>query len=93
MYAGRIEKLLTHYSIVPTCIINMQGKVTKANSRIADVFKYDGITGNDIFVLTGIRLPDIIKAAEEDSFIVLKKNDKFFRILAGFIGDVYKRQL
>lgn len=87
MYAGRIEKLLTHYSIVPTCIINMQGKVTKANSRIADVFKYDGITGNDIFVLTGIRLPDIIKAAEEDSFIVLKKNDKFFRILAGFIGE------
>ena len=43
MYAGRIEKLLAYYSIVPTCIINQQGKVTKANSRIADVFKYDGI--------------------------------------------------
>lgn len=87
MYAGRIEKLLAHYSIVPTCIINMQGKVTKANSKIADVFKYDGITGNDIFALTGIRLTDIVKIAEEDSFIVIKRNNKAFRILAGFIGE------
>lgn len=87
MYAGRIEKLLAYYSIVPTCIINGQGKVTKANSRIADVFKYDGITGNDIFALTGVKLPDIIKAAEDDSFIVLKRNDKAFKMLAGFIGE------
>lgn len=87
MYAGRIEKLLAYYSIVPTCIINNQGKVTKANSRIADVFKYDGIAGNDIFALTGVKLPDIIKAAEDDTFIVIKRNDKAFKILAGFIGE------
>lgn len=87
MYAGRIEKLLTHYSIVPTCIINRQGKVTKTNGKIADVFKYDGITGNDIFALTGIRLTDIIKAAEEGTFVVLKRNNKAFKVLAGFIGE------
>lgn len=87
MYAGRIEKLLAYYSIVPTCIINNQGKVTKANSRIADVFKYDGIAGNDIFALTGVKLPDIVKAAEDDTFIVIKRNDKAFKILAGFIGE------
>ena len=39
MYVGRIEKLLTHYSMVPMCIINSFGKVTRANKKIADVFK------------------------------------------------------
>lgn len=87
MYAGRIEKLLAHYSIVPTCIINQNGKVTKANSKIANVFKYDGIVGNDIFALTGIKLPEIIRLAEEGAFEVIKRNDKAFKILAGFIGE------
>ncbi|MDO4746097.1 MAG: DHH family phosphoesterase [Bacillota bacterium] len=87
MYAGRIEKLLAHYSIVPTCIINQNGKVTKANSKIANVFKYDGIVGNDIFALTGIKLPEIIRLAEEGTFEVIKRNDKAFKILAGFIGE------
>lgn len=87
MYAGRIEKLLAHYSIVPTCIINQLGKVTRANSKIAEVFKYDGITGNDIFALTGIKVQDFIKAAEDGSFIVFKRNDKAFKIQAGFVGE------
>lgn len=87
MYAGRIEKLLAHYSIVPACIINQLGKVTRANSKIAEVFKYDGIVGNDIFALTGVKVQDIIKAAEEGSFIVIKRNEKAFKILAGFIGE------
>ena len=87
MYAGRIEKLLAHYSIVPTCIINQQGKVTRANRKIAEVFKYDGIEGNDIFALTGIKTQDIVKAAEDGSFLVLKRNDKAFKIQAGFVGE------
>ena len=87
MYAGRIEKLLAHYSIVPTCIINQLGKVTRANSKIADVFKYDGITGNDIFALTGVKVQDFIKAAEDGSFIVFKRNDKAFKIQAGYVGE------
>lgn len=87
MYAGRIEKLLAYYSILPTCIISQQGKVTKANSRIADVFKYDGIVGNDIFALTGVKVQDIIKVAEEGTYEVIKRNDKAFKILAGFIGE------
>lgn len=87
MYAGRIEKLLAHYSIVPTCIINQLGKVTRANSKIAEVFVYDGIVGNDIFALTGIKVQDIIKAAEDETFLVLKRNDKAFKIQAGFVGE------
>ena len=87
MYAGRIEKLLAYYSIVPTCIINQQGKVMKANSKIADVFVYDGIIGYDIFALTGVKLPDILRAAEDGSFEVVKRNDKAFKMLAGYIGE------
>ena len=87
MYAGRIEKLLAHYSIVPTCIINQLGKVTRANSKIAEVFVYDGIVGYDIFALTGIKVQDIIKAAEDGSFIVIKRNEKAFKMQAGFIGE------
>lgn len=87
MYAGRIEKLLAYYSIVPTCIINAQGKVTRANAKIADVFKYDGITDADIFALTGIKLPDIVSSAESGSFLMIRRNNKAFRIMAGFIGE------
>lgn len=87
MYVGRIEKLLAHYSIVPTCIINSQGKITKANEKIAEVFKYDGITGGDIFALTGIKLPEFVEIAEKGSFLVCKRNEKAFRILAGFVGE------
>lgn len=87
MYVGRIEKLLSYYSIVPTCVINRQGKVTKANKRIADVFKYDGIVDGDIFQLTGIKLPEIEQAAREGTFFILHRNDRAFKILAGFIGE------
>ena len=34
---------------IPMCIVNNQGKVTRANGKIADVFKYDGIVDADIF--------------------------------------------
>ncbi|MCU6755764.1 putative bifunctional signaling protein/50S ribosomal protein L9 [uncultured Eubacterium sp.] len=87
MYVGRIEKLLAYYTLVPMCIINSIGKVTRANKRIADVFKYDGIIDGDIFALTGIKLPEIVIAAKEGTALYLKRNDKAFRILCGFIGE------
>ncbi len=87
MYVGRIEKLLAYYTLVPMCIINSSGKVTRANKRIAEVFKYDGIIDGDIFALTGIKHPDIVTAAQEGTPLNLKRNDKAFRILCGFIGQ------
>ena len=87
MYVGRIEKLLAYYTLVPMCIINSIGKVTRANKKIADVFKYDGIIDGDIFALTGIKLTEIITAAKEGTALYLKRNDKAFRILCGFIGE------
>ena len=87
MYVGRIEKLLAYYTLVPMCIINSIGKVTRANKKIADVFKYDGIIDGDIFALTGIKLPEIVIAAKEGTALYLKRNNKAFRILCGFIGE------
>lgn len=87
MYLGRIEKLLSYYSPMPMCIINAQGKVTRASSRIDDVFKYDGIVGADIFALTGIKLPEIAKAAEDGTVLYLKRNEKTFKVVPGIIGE------
>ncbi|NLD19500.1 MAG: DHH family phosphoesterase [Clostridiales bacterium] len=86
MYVGRIERLLAHYSPLPMCIINAQGKVTRASSKIDEVFKYDGIVDGDIFALTGIKLCEITKAASEGTALYLKRNDKSFKVLADSIG-------
>ncbi|MDO4544611.1 MAG: DHH family phosphoesterase [Bacillota bacterium] len=87
MYVGRVEKLLSFYSPIPMCIINAQGKVTRANSKIAEVFKYDGIVDADIFALTGIKLPNIIGAAKDSCALYLNRNDKNFKIVTSFIGE------
>ena len=70
MYVGRIEKLLAYYTAIPMCIVNTQGKITRASKKIVDVFIYDGIIGADIFALTGIKIQDIIAAAEDDRAMV-----------------------
>lgn len=87
MYVGRVEKLLTNYSPIPMCIININGKVTRASKSIADVFKYDGIIGRDIFELTRIKPADVIKSAEDETYLYIDKNDKSFKIVTGFIGE------
>lgn len=87
MYIGRIEKLLAYYSPLPMCIVNIQGKVTRASKKIAEVFKYDGIVDYDIFALTGIKMSEFLKAAEEDSPLYIKRNDKKFRIGCSFLGN------
>ncbi len=52
------------------------------------MFKYDGIIDGDIFErATGIKLPEIVIAAKEGTALYLKRNDKAFRILCGFIGE------
>ena len=86
MYVGRIERLLAYYSPLPMCIVNAQGKVTRASRKIAEVFKYDGIIDYDVFALTGIKMPEFVKAAEEDTPLFIQRNEKTFRIGCGFLG-------
>ena len=86
MYVGRIERLLAYYSPLPMCIVNPQGKVTRASRKIAEVFKYDGIIDYDVFALTGIKMPDFVKAAENGEPLYIQRNDKVFRIGCDFLG-------
>lgn len=87
MYVGRIEKLLAYYTPMPMCIVNAQGKVTRASKKIAEVFKYDGIVDYDIFALTGIKMAEFIKAAQDDTPLYIQRNDKMFRIGCSFLGS------
>ena len=73
MYVGRIERLLAYYSPLPMCIVNAQGKVTRASKKIAEVFKYDGIIDYEIF-------------AENEEPLYIQRNDRTFRIGCSFLG-------
>ena len=86
MYVGRIERLLAYYSPLPMCIVNAQGKVTRASKKIAEVFKYDGIIDYDIFALTGIKMPEVVSAAENEEPLYIQRNDRTFRIGCSFLG-------
>ena len=81
MSERRIEKILSAYLPMPACIINRQGKVVEASSKIGEVFLYDGIKDGDIFALTGIRVTDLYEAAEKGQHPLLRRNDKTFRML------------
>ena len=87
MYAGRIERLVSRYSPIPMCSINMQGKVTRAGGKIDEVFKYDGIIEADIYVLTGIKFQEIKEAAEGGEPLYLERNERQFRILTSKLGE------
>lgn len=86
MYVGRIERLLAYYSPLPMCIVNAQGKVTRASKKITEVFKYDGIVDYDIFALTGIKMPEFVEAAKSEEPLYIQRNDKTFRIGCAFLG-------
>ena len=68
------------------CIVNAQGKVTRASKKIAEVFKYDGIIDYDIFALTGIKMPEFVSAAENEEPLYIQRNDRTFRIGCSFLG-------
>ena len=87
MYAGRIERLISRYSPIPMCAVNMQGKVTRASANIAEVFKYDGIVDGDIFALTGLKMTAITDAAQEHRPMYLERNERKFKLMGEFLGD------
>ncbi|WP_312093704.1 DHH family phosphoesterase [Aminipila sp.] len=90
----RIEKLLSAYVPLPMCIINQQGKVTRASNKIDEVFKYDGIKDADIFALTGIKHGEFFSEGVNEKFLTLSRNDKIFRIQVGYVGkDEQKRAI
>lgn len=88
----RIEKLLSAYVPLPMCVINQQGKVTRASNKIDEVFKYDGIKDADIFALTGIKHGEFFSEGVNEKFLTLSRNDRIFRIQVGYIGNNEQRR-
>ena len=78
MVEKRIEKLLAAYIPFPMCIVNGQGKVTRANGKIDEVFIYDGIQDAGIFTLTGIKFQDLLDSKKD---LTISRNEKIFKIL------------
>ncbi|MDD6191173.1 MAG: DHH family phosphoesterase [Firmicutes bacterium] len=87
MQLKKIEELLSEYAPMPVCIVNSQGKVTRASSRITDVFKYDGIIDYDVFQLTGLKIQEIEVSIEESKALYIERNDKTFKVLCSRIGE------
>ena len=81
------EKSMIRYAPLPLCIVSHDGRVTAANSKIENVFVYDGIIGAKIYALTGIRIADIKKAASEERTFSLVRNSRSFDVHAVMLGD------
>lgn len=78
--------MLKHIPL-PMCVINAGGKVLDATGHISEVFLYDGIVGQDIFVLTGVKVEQILTSIEDEKPILISRNNKTFRILASLSGS------
>ena len=81
MSERELEKLISSYIPLPVCIINRQGKVIEASSKIGEVFLYDGIMDSDIFALTGVKTAELYEAAETNTHPLLRRNEKIFRMI------------
>ena len=81
MSEREMEKRISSYIPLPVCIINRQGKVLEASSKIGEVFLYDGIEEGDIFALTGIRTAELYDAEAKGVHPQLKRNGRTFRLL------------
>ncbi|MCI8609982.1 MAG: DHH family phosphoesterase [Firmicutes bacterium] len=76
-----LEKRFFSFIPMPVCIINRQGKVVEASSRMGEVFLYDRIKDADIFALTGIKVGDLYAAAEKEEHPLLSRNEKIFKLM------------
>ncbi|MDD6154216.1 MAG: DHH family phosphoesterase [Eubacteriales bacterium] len=76
----QLEKRITEYSPLPSCIVSREGKILSANERISDVFIYGDIVGNDFFAMTGIRITDMVEALESHGSREIERNDKKFML-------------
>lgn len=81
MNDGTFERKLIQSVPLPMCMVDSNGKVVKANSRINEVFIYDEITGSDFFALTGVKLEELGKPDESGKIRTIERNDKVFQLI------------
>ena len=82
-----VEKIIVEHASLPLCIIDADGKVTAASSRIGEVFVYDSIIDSKIYALTGIKTDSIRKAADKKKPVSLVRNSRSFEVHADFLND------
>lgn len=63
---------------LPTCVVNREGFVVRANPLIKEVFVYGDIAGSNFFTLTGVKMDQLLHANEEE--IIIDRNDRLFKI-------------
>lgn len=66
---------------MPMCVVSDEGKILATNSRMSEVFSYEGIEGADIFVLTGIKYETMLDATKSGEKLYLERNNKDFELL------------
>lgn len=69
------------------CVLDEKGDVLAASPGIAKVFLYDGVTGSNIFALTGIKYADIVARYEKGGSINFTGNGRSFRIEVGALQE------
>ena len=63
---------------LPTCVVDTDGIVIRANPLIKNVFVYEDIAGSNFFTLTGVKRDALLMANEEE--IIIYRNDRLFKI-------------
>ncbi len=81
MAIREFEELISSALPLPACVVNRQGKVVEASGTIGDVFLYEAIQEQSIYVLIGVRVADLFAAAERGEHPVIRRNEKIFRLL------------
>ena len=80
-------EIMSTYILQPMCVLNSKGKVLFANSRMSDVFVYDGIEDSDFFALTGIKTSDLFEEAGTNNFHILERNERQFKLTTKLEGE------
>ena len=65
---------------LPTCVVDKEGYVIKANPLIKHVFVYDDIVGSNFFILTGVKRDQLLTANNDEAEVIVERNNRIFKI-------------
>ena len=82
-----LEEEFSDFVPLPVCIVGKDGKIRKASPRIGEVFLYDQLEGNDIFVLTGFSMEQLAHSARTEEPLLFRSNKKTFKVSVAFAGS------
>lgn len=68
------------YVPFPACTVTQDGLIRETNDLISKVFIYDNVKEASFFALTGIKVEQLEKIADEDQYVLIERNEKKFRI-------------